>query len=121
FQAFDVDDTAVSCSANLQLKNVKETEKPAESLRIDGSVYNGGDTPIDNISINVAVYRTDGRYAGEFSDYVQASVPAGKSAQFHAFGTRGSFPGVDVKPISADFTYRLFVSHLPGGFGYFMC
>jgi len=121
FEAFNVDDSATACSANLQVNNVKETASGSDSLRIEGIILNGGDAPVDNISINVAVYRSDGRYAGEFSDYVQASVPADKSAKFNAFGLRGSFPGVDVDPRSSKFTYRIFVRYLPGGFGTYLC
>lgn len=121
FETFNVDDSATVCSANLQVKNVKETASGSDSLRIEGIILNGGDAPVDNISINVAVYRTDGRYAGEISDYVQVSVPAGKSAKFNAFGIRSSYPGVDVDPRSSKFTYRIFVRYLPGGFGTFLC
>jgi len=120
FEVINIDDTAVSCSANLELRNLQE-EKDSNSLRVTGSVFNGGDAAVDGISIVAAAYRSDGRYAGRASDYVQASVPAGKSARFNVFGTKGSFPGVNVIPISEEFTYRMFVFYIPGGAGFPQC
>jgi hypothetical protein len=112
---------ALDCTAGLQLKNVKESRKESDWLEVVGNVLNGGGADVDGISITVAVYRSDGRYAGEISDYVSATVPPGKTAKFDAYGSRSSFPGVDVKPVSKDYTYRIFLSYLPGGFGFYQC
>ncbi|MDQ3779697.1 MAG: FxLYD domain-containing protein, partial [Chloroflexota bacterium] len=89
----------------LEIRNVNEVEKSADTLRVLGEVHNGGATGATLVQVEAAIYNADGRYAGREFTFVDADVLlAGESSAFEIDGQ------IDAGP---DWTYRLLVSGWP--------
>jgi hypothetical protein len=114
-QVFGLDSNDATCSTGLELRDIKETERSFNRLRIEGKVFNGGSIPADGVSIRAAIYRTDGVYAGMISDSIRSAIPPGKTAQFSMFGLPSGMPGLLVPGVDPSYTYRLLVTNTTRG------
>jgi hypothetical protein len=119
--SYPTPDTQITvCSTDLVMKDLKVDKQTKDQLQLSGKIQNhvGHRVPTpnavyDHVTVDLYIYRSDGRMAGLVETEISKSLAPGDSGSFKISAKRDQIPGLDVDPKSDTYTYQFSVYYLP--------
>ena len=110
---FSIEPNTYYALADVEAANLEVTGVPMEGNDGDlaGRIKNNGTEPVSDITIIYAVYDSEGIIVGQCYDFLDITIPPGKSAKFTISGSCGFVSDLrDLATGGDPFTYRLMIS-----------